>query len=60
MLPWRTRLVNSWPVRHVLFKVVKQKTRAKTKGNYPAADRIIQVVRRGMDKGLAEGYKRLC
>ncbi|WP_291973114.1 hypothetical protein [Candidatus Symbiopectobacterium sp.] len=47
-------------MRHVLFKVVKQKTRAKTKGNYPAADRIIQVVRRGMDKGLAEGYKRLC
>lgn len=58
VLPWRTRLVNSWPVRHVLFKVVKQKTRAKTQGNYPAADRIIQVVRRGMDKGLTEGYKQ--
>ncbi|MFT8210822.1 MAG: fatty acid oxidation complex subunit alpha FadJ [Symbiopectobacterium sp.] len=57
-LPWRTRVVNSWPVRHVLFKVVKQKTRAKTQGNYPATDRIIQVIRRGMDKGLAEGYKQ--
>lgn len=30
---------------------------AKTHGNYPAAERIIQVVRTGLDHGSASGYE---
>ncbi|PWC10165.1 fatty acid oxidation complex subunit alpha FadJ [Brenneria roseae subsp. americana] len=57
-LGWRARLLGSPGVRRVLFKIVKTKTRAKTYGNYPAADRIIQVIRRGMEKGIEEGYRQ--
>lgn len=56
--PWRTRMVNSPPVRALLFKVIKRRTRAKTHGNYPAAERIIQTVRRGMERGHEEGYRQ--
>lgn len=57
-LPWRIRVINSYPVRRLLLKLVKQKTRAKTHGNYPATDRILQVVKRGMDQGVTEGFKQ--
>lgn len=57
-LGWRARLLGSPGIRRVLFKIVKTKTRAKTHGNYPATDRIIQVIRRGMEKGIDEGYRQ--
>ncbi|QTF07697.1 fatty acid oxidation complex subunit alpha FadJ [Brenneria izadpanahii] len=57
-LNWRSRVLG-WPViRRLLFKFVKIKTRARTQGNYPAAARIIQVIRRGMEKGAEEGYRQ--
>ncbi|MFC3396245.1 fatty acid oxidation complex subunit alpha FadJ [Brenneria rubrifaciens] len=58
VLGWRARLLASPGIRRLLFKIVKTKMRAKTHGNYPAVDRIIQVVRRGMDKGIEEGYRQ--
>ncbi|MCV9879529.1 fatty acid oxidation complex subunit alpha FadJ [Brenneria izbisi] len=54
---WRARVLASPGIRHWLFNLVKTKTRAKTHGNYPAADRIIHVIRRGMEKGIEEGYR---
>ncbi|MBN3043207.1 fatty acid oxidation complex subunit alpha FadJ [Pectobacterium brasiliense] len=56
-LGWRSRLLSSPGIRDVLFKIVKRKTRAKTHGNYPATEKIIQVVRRGIEKGREEGYR---
>lgn len=43
--------------RSLLFSVVRKKTLAKTHGNYPAAERIIQVVRAGLEQGSGHGYQ---
>ena len=37
--------------------IVHKKTLAKTQGNYPAAEKIIQVVRQGLEHGSASGYE---
>ncbi|MCL2899503.1 fatty acid oxidation complex subunit alpha FadJ [Brenneria tiliae] len=54
---WRARLLASPAIRPLFFNIVKRKTRARTQGNYPATERIIQVIRRGMEKGMAEGCR---
>ncbi len=56
-LPWQDRLLNGPLGRNLLFSIVRKKTLAKTHGNYPAAERIIQVVRTGLDHGSASGYE---
>ncbi|OMQ24785.1 fatty acid oxidation complex subunit alpha FadJ [Serratia oryzae] len=56
-LPWQDRLLNGPLGRHLLFSIVRKKTLEKTHGNYPAAERIIQVVRSGLDQGNASGYE---
>ncbi|GAA3903741.1 fatty acid oxidation complex subunit alpha FadJ [Gibbsiella dentisursi] len=56
-LPWRERLLNGPLGRSLLFSIVRRKTREKTRGNYPAAERIIQVVRTGLDSGSRSGYE---
>lgn len=56
-LPWRAHLLNGSLVRSLLFSMVRKKTLEKTHGNYPAAERIIQVVRTGLDNGSASGYE---
>ncbi|HEI8866534.1 TPA: fatty acid oxidation complex subunit alpha FadJ [Serratia odorifera] len=56
-LPWQERLLNGPLGRSLLFSVVRKKTLAKTHGNYPAAERIIQVVRTGLDQGSGHGYQ---
>lgn len=40
----------------ILFKQARQKTLAETKGNYPAAERILEAVRIGVHDGPAKGY----
>lgn len=42
--------------RSILFKKAKELTLRQTKGNYPAAERIIECVEIGMNKGLKAGY----
>ena len=42
--------------RRVLFQQARKQTRAKTLGNYPAPERIIDVVEAGYAKGLKAGY----
>ncbi len=40
----------------ILFKQAREQTLKKTRGNYPAAEKAIEVIRIGMQEGLAAGY----
>ncbi|HAT1613600.1 TPA: fatty acid oxidation complex subunit alpha FadJ [Raoultella ornithinolytica] len=42
--------------RNLLFRLVGKKTRQKTQGNYPAAERILQVIENGLAHGCSSGY----
>ena len=41
--------------RRVFFAQAKKRTLAKTHGNYPAAERILEVVRLGLSRGMQAG-----
>jgi len=41
--------------RQVFFGQARKRTLAKTHGNYPAAERILEVVRHGLSKGIQAG-----
>lgn len=56
-LPWQARLVGGPLGKALLFHFVRKQTRAKTHGNYPATEKIIDVVRMGLDHGRASGYQ---
>lgn len=56
-LPWQERLLNGPLGKTLLFNIVRKKALAKTQGHYPAAERIINVVRQGLDHGGARGYE---
>ena len=43
--------------RKLLFDQVRKRTLAKTKGNYPAAEKIIECVETGIAKGIKVGYE---
>ena len=42
--------------RQLLFARVHRQTMAKTRGNYPAPERIIEVVRKGLEQGISAGF----
>ncbi len=42
--------------RQLLFNQARKATRAKTRGNYPAPERILDVVRTGLERGPSAGY----
>ncbi len=42
--------------RPLFFRMVEKQTLAKTKGNYPAPMRIIEVMRTGLEQGAGNGY----
>ncbi|WCP68010.1 fatty acid oxidation complex subunit alpha FadJ [Vibrio tubiashii] len=44
--------------RKVIFEQAAKKTNEKTRGNYPAADAILQVIRYGLEKGFEKGQKK--
>ncbi|WP_340618875.1 fatty acid oxidation complex subunit alpha FadJ [Xenorhabdus entomophaga] len=56
-LAWSQRILASALGRPLLFHTVHQKTRAKTHGHYPAPEKIINVIRTGLEKGLDKGFK---
>ncbi|WP_416411994.1 fatty acid oxidation complex subunit alpha FadJ [Pantoea sp. App145] len=56
-LPCRDRLMQGPIARHLLFALAKRQTDSKTHGNYPAADRILQVVRIGLEQGSSAGHE---
>ncbi|MFW6369162.1 MAG: fatty acid oxidation complex subunit alpha FadJ, partial [Myxococcota bacterium] len=41
---------------HVLFKKAREQLLSKTRGNYPAQERALEVVQIGMQEGLEAGY----
>lgn len=43
--------------RNILFDQAKKRTLAKTKGHYPAAERILHVIERGLEKDIQTGFK---
>lgn len=43
--------------RKFIFEQAQKKTQAKTRGNYPAASAILDVIRLGLEKGFDEGQK---
>lgn len=50
-LPLRDRVMQAPLARHALFALAQRETARKTHGNYPAAQRIIEVVRIGIEQG---------
>jgi len=55
-LPLRDRLLHGPVGRQALFALATRHTAAKTQGNYPAANRIIEVVRIGLEQGSRAGH----
>ncbi|MDN2481631.1 fatty acid oxidation complex subunit alpha FadJ [Vibrio agarivorans] len=43
--------------RKMIFEQAAKKTRAKTRGNYPAAEAILDVIRFGLENGLKKGLE---
>ncbi|ETS33551.1 multifunctional fatty acid oxidation complex subunit alpha [Photorhabdus temperata] len=56
-LPWQQRLLVGPVGRYFLFNIVRKKTLAKTRGHYPAPERIIAVVKEGLEKGMTQGLR---
>lgn len=55
-LPLRDRLLQGPMARQALFALARRETDRKTQGNYPAARRIIEVVRIGLEQSSQAGY----
>lgn len=56
-LPVRERILAGPLGRALLFRMVSKKTAQKTQGNYPATDRILEVVETGLSQGSSSGYE---
>ena len=50
-------LTHTPPGRKILFDQARSKLREKTRGNYPAPERILEVVRRGLEDGMQAGLE---
>ncbi|MGC9492193.1 fatty acid oxidation complex subunit alpha FadJ [Vibrio genomosp. F10] len=44
--------------RKVIFEQAAKKTAQKTRGNYPAVDSILEVIRYGLEKGIKKGLEQ--
>ncbi len=51
-------MANTGLGRKVIFEQAAKKTHDKTRGNYPAADAILDVIRHGLEKGFTKGQQR--
>ena len=56
-LPARERILAGPLGRALLFRMVSKKTAQKTQGNYPAAERILEVIETGLSHGSSSGYE---
>ncbi|TNV18037.1 fatty acid oxidation complex subunit alpha FadJ [Buttiauxella sp. B2] len=56
-LPVRERVLAGPLGRTLLFSIVSKKTEQKTHGNYPATQRIIDVIKIGVGQGSFSGYE---
>ncbi|MDN3610598.1 fatty acid oxidation complex subunit alpha FadJ [Vibrio ostreicida] len=50
-------IANTGLGRKVIFEQAAKKTQQKTRGNYPAAERILDVIRVGLEKGFVSGQR---
>ena len=55
-VPARERILAGPLGRSLLFRLVAKKTHHKTQGNYPATERILQVMETGLAQGCSSGY----
>ena len=56
--PWWSRLLeSSRPGRSLILKAAARSVRKKTRGNYPAPERILDCVRVGLNRGLEAGFE---
>ena len=55
-VPARERILAGPLGRSLLFRLVAKKTHHKTQGNYPAIERILQVIETGLAQGCSSGY----
>ncbi|MGE9553019.1 fatty acid oxidation complex subunit alpha FadJ [Erwinia amylovora] len=55
-LPLKERLLNAPVARALLFTLATKRTQAKTRGNYPATQKILSVVKTGLQQGRSAGY----
>jgi 3-hydroxyacyl-CoA dehydrogenase/enoyl-CoA hydratase/3-hydroxybutyryl-CoA epimerase len=49
-------LTRTAPGRYLLFSRARKAVQAKTRGNYPAPERILEVVRIGLERGMSAGF----
>ncbi|WP_130830910.1 fatty acid oxidation complex subunit alpha FadJ [[Erwinia] mediterraneensis] len=56
-LPARERVMQAPLARRALFRLAKKQSDSKTQGNYPATDRIIEVIRLGLEQGSHRGHE---
>lgn len=56
VFPVRERLFSNPVGRALLFWLAEKKAQVKTRGNYPATLKILQVVRKGLQQGSDAGY----
>jgi len=57
VLPCQARLAQGPLGKTLLFHFVRKQTRAKSKGHYPATEKIIDVVQTGLTQGSGSGYQ---
>jgi len=56
--PWWSRLLeSSQPGRSLVLKAAARSVRKKTRGNFPAPERILDCVRVGLNRGLEAGFE---
>lgn len=54
----KERLMSQTSVgRKVIFEQARKKTQRKTRGNYPAAEAILEVIQHGLEKGMRSGLE---
>ncbi|ARC91648.1 fatty acid oxidation complex subunit alpha FadJ [Vibrio coralliilyticus] len=51
-------IANTGLGRKVIFEQASKKTIEKTRGNYPAAEAILEVIRYGLEKGFEKGQQK--
>lgn len=56
-IPFRDRVLASWPLRDFVLLRARKSVLAKTRGNYPAPLAIIDAVARGLRDGFAAGQE---
>lgn len=56
-LSYQDRVMQGPLGKKLLFHFVRKQTRAKSKGHYPATEKIIDVVETGLNEGSGNGYQ---